>query len=147
MKISNLLIVLLSIIISASVFAAPKKKTTYPHHLQSATDRLHFSTKGAFYEVGFNGEQRYLESPLAAGPAYHFFGADNATCLGLYLSPTLFIDQSGTGFAKWGGILDLRLFKGFGIGVKYDFWKTGDGFVEPRQDNLSLAITFAFGDL
>lgn len=135
-------VLLFVLIASLGVFALPKKKAVFPHNLSSPTDRIHFEVFSDFYKFGFDGTQQLTPS-AAAGLSYHFLGAEKEVCFGLFLSPTIIINQDGDAFGDWGLIFKLTPVKEFAVGLEYKFWQVGDGLTGMRKE--TLAFVFGIG--
>ncbi len=90
------------------------------------------------------GEKQLFSTPLIAGMAfgYNFFGLDLSSGLyGTFSVNTLELDE-----VKVGGMFHTKIYKEVGVGVWYDFWQDGVGFVPPTKarDNWGFALSVDF---
>jgi len=86
-----------------------------------------------------DGQVKVFEAPMAIGLKYKQIDED--VNVGLYVAPV--IDEGQTSNSSLSTMLYVTLFKDFGCGFGYKFWKAGIGMVEPKKENLFLSFNFS----
>lgn len=86
-----------------------------------------------------DGQVKVFEAPMAIGLKYKQIDED--VNVGLYFAPV--IDEGNGSNSSLSTMLYTTLFKDFGIGFGYKFWRSGVGLVEPKKENLFLSFNFS----
>ncbi len=91
-----------------------------------------------------DGEYIIGTGSFAVGVAYS--GEGYKAEPGLYISPVIQATNKET-FASVSLLLHIGIFKKFGIGFGYDFWKTNIGLVSPKQETLYFTLNYTLTEL
>ena len=86
-----------------------------------------------------DGQVKVFEAPMAVGLKYKEFDED--INVGLYVAPV--IDEGQSSNSSLSVMLYTSIFKEFGLGFGYKFWKINQGMVEPEKQNLFLSFNFS----
>ncbi|MCP4392871.1 MAG: hypothetical protein GY804_01155 [Alphaproteobacteria bacterium] len=91
-----------------------------------------------------DGEYIIGTGSFAVGVAYS--GEGYKAEPGLYISPVIQATNKET-FASVSLLLHIGIFKKFGIGFGYDFWKTNIGLTSPKQETLYFTLNYTLTEL
>lgn len=87
-----------------------------------------------------DGQVKVFEAPMAVGLKYK--EVDEDVNVGLYFAPVIDEGQDYSN-SSLSTMLYVTLFKDFGLGFGYKFWRSGVGIVEPKKNNLFLSFNFS----
>ena len=86
-----------------------------------------------------DGDVKVFEAPMAIGLKYKEIDED--INIGFYVAPV--IDEGQTSNSSLSVMFYTTLFKDFGFGFGYKFWRSGVGAIDPRKENLFLSFNFS----